>query len=119
MKVSEAALPFLILAAALGSQARVIHGDTETRELTVENLQLGSSVMSHGFQSPPDCCFSYTPRSIRCSIMEDYFVTSSGCSQPAVIFRTKKGQRVCANPSDSQVQDCITKLKLNSISRAQ
>ncbi|XP_045381471.1 C-C motif chemokine 15-like isoform X1 [Lemur catta] len=100
MKVSGAALAFLILAAALGSQARVIH-DTETREFMMENLQLESSVMNHGFALPADCCFSYTPRSIRCSVMRDYFVTSSACSQPGVMPRNndsflrkrdKKGQ---------------------------
>ncbi|XP_075850490.1 C-C motif chemokine 15 isoform X2 [Microcebus murinus] len=115
MKVSVAALVFLILAAALGSLARVIH-DTETRELTMEKLQLGSSVMHHGFHRPADCCLSYTPRSIRCVFMRDYFVTSSGCSQPGVIFHTKKGKRVCADPNGEGVQDCMRKLTPYSIS---
>uniref|UniRef100_A0A8C9ADH5 C-C motif chemokine n=1 Tax=Prolemur simus TaxID=1328070 RepID=A0A8C9ADH5_PROSS len=114
MKVSRAALAFLILAAALGSQARVIH-DTETRELMTENLQLESSVMNHAFALPADCCFSYTPRSIRCSVMRDYFVTSSACSQPGVIFHTKKGQLVCAHPNGGGVQDCMRKLKSYSV----
>ncbi|XP_069337140.1 C-C motif chemokine 23-like [Eulemur rufifrons] len=112
MKVSGAALAFLILAAALGSQARVIH-DTETRELMMEMRELKPPIIYHDFALPADCCFSYTPRSIRCSIMKDYFVTSSECSQPGVIFYTKRGKRFCAHPSNSQVQDCMTNLKLN------
>ncbi|XP_075850489.1 C-C motif chemokine 15-like [Microcebus murinus] len=112
MKVTDAALPFLILAAALGTQARVIH-DTETRELMMEMHKM-TRPMIRGFHRPADCCLSYTSRSIRCVFMRDYFVTSSSCSQPGVIFYTKKGQRVCANPRDSQVQDCMTNLKLKS-----
>ncbi|XP_047401249.1 C-C motif chemokine 15-like isoform X2 [Sciurus carolinensis] len=89
MKVSAAALSFLILVAALGSQAQVIPV----------------------FHSPADCCFSYTPRRIRCTFMKGYFETSSGCSQPGVIFLTNKGQRVCAKPDDPSVQECIQILK--------
>uniref|UniRef100_A0A8D2CQI9 C-C motif chemokine n=1 Tax=Sciurus vulgaris TaxID=55149 RepID=A0A8D2CQI9_SCIVU len=63
------------------------------------------------FHSPADCCFSYTPRRIRCTFMKDYFETSSECSQPGVIFLTNKGQRVCAKPNDPSVQECIKILK--------
>ncbi|KAF0871330.1 CCL15 protein, partial [Crocuta crocuta] len=69
--------------------------------------------LAAGFHHPADCCTHYTPRKIRCVIMKDYFITSSGCSQPGVIFLTKKGQRVCANPFDLGVQDCMRSLKLN------
>ncbi|EHB05100.1 C-C motif chemokine 23 [Heterocephalus glaber] len=93
MKISMAALSFLILAAALGSQASIIPR----------------------FHHPSDCCFSYTSRRIRCTLMEDYFETSSGCPKPGVIFTTKKGQRVCANPSDSRVQDCMIYLTLTLV----
>ncbi|XP_053424951.1 C-C motif chemokine 15 isoform X2 [Nycticebus coucang] len=113
MKVSKPALPLLILAAVLGSQAWVTQ-DSEATELLVANHQFEPPIIQHGFQRPTDCCFSYTPRSIRCSFMEDYFVTSSGCSWPAVIFLTKKGKRVCANPRDRDVQDCMRKLQASS-----
>ncbi|XP_070250462.1 C-C motif chemokine 23-like isoform X2 [Myotis yumanensis] len=96
MKVSAAALSFLILAATLGSPA---HGS------------LAQESWDDGFHRPADCCLSYTPRKIRCRFMESYFLTTSGCSQPAVIFTTKKGQIVCANPNKADVQDCVRKLK--------
>uniref|UniRef100_A0AC11EG40 Uncharacterized protein n=1 Tax=Ovis aries TaxID=9940 RepID=A0AC11EG40_SHEEP len=86
MKTSIAALPFLILAV----QAAV------------------------GFHRPTDCCMSYTPRNIRCVFMEDYIETSSACSRPAVIFVTKKGQRVCADPNNERVQKCKSDLRLGS-----
>ncbi|XP_058531910.1 C-C motif chemokine 15 isoform X2 [Ochotona princeps] len=65
----------------------------------------------HSFHRPTECCFSYITRSIRCTNMIDYFETSSQCSWPAVIFRTKRGQQVCADPSNKRVQECMINLK--------
>ncbi|ELK33145.1 C-C motif chemokine 23 [Myotis davidii] len=98
MKISAVALSFLILAAALGSPA---HGS------------LASESWDDGIHRPTDCCPSYTSRKIRCIFMESYFVTTSGCSKPAVIFKTKSGQRVCANPNNAEVQDCVMNLNQN------
>uniref|UniRef100_A0A8C0XM25 C-C motif chemokine n=1 Tax=Castor canadensis TaxID=51338 RepID=A0A8C0XM25_CASCN len=67
--------------------------------------------LSADFHQPSDCCFSYISRKIQCSNMEDYFLTSSGCSKPGIIFLTIKGKQVCADPRDSSVQDCMRKLK--------
>ncbi|XP_047401248.1 C-C motif chemokine 15-like isoform X1 [Sciurus carolinensis] len=110
MKVSAAALSFLILVAALGSQAQVIP-DPETRDLLEKEHKFQPPLDNKLFHSPADCCFSYTPRRIRCTFMKGYFETSSGCSQPGVIFLTNKGQRVCAKPDDPSVQECIQILK--------
>nr|XP_044601858.1 C-C motif chemokine 15 isoform X4 [Equus asinus] len=89
MKISTTTLSFLILAAALGSHAQVIEG----------------------FHSPADCCLSYTSQKIRCELMTSYFETSSGCSRPGVIFLTKKGKFVCADPFNKRVRNCMTYLK--------
>ncbi|XP_070249028.1 C-C motif chemokine 15-like isoform X2 [Myotis yumanensis] len=96
MKVSAAALSFLILAATLGSPA---HGS------------LAQESWDDGFHRPADCCPYYTSRKIRCKSMKSYFLTTSGCSKPAVIFTTKGEQRVCANPNKADVQNCVRKLK--------
>ncbi|KAK1331301.1 hypothetical protein QTO34_009253 [Cnephaeus nilssonii] len=100
MKVPAAALSILILAATLGSPA---HGS------------LAHESLDAGFQRPSDCCPSYTSRKIRCVFMESYFITTSGCSQPGVIFITKRGQLVCANPNNAEVQDCVMNLKQDSV----
>ncbi|XP_014301801.1 C-C motif chemokine 23-like isoform X3 [Myotis lucifugus] len=111
MKVSAAALSFLILAATLGSPA---HGslahESWDDEPSIVMHQLDPRGPSLGIR-PADCCPSYTPRKIRCKSMKSYFLTTSGCSQPAVIFTTKKGKIVCANPNKADVQDCVTNLK--------
>ncbi|XP_070250463.1 C-C motif chemokine 15-like [Myotis yumanensis] len=111
MKVSAAALSFLILAATLGSPA---HGslaqESGDDEPSMVMHQLDPRGPSLGIR-PADCCLSYTPRIIRCKSMKSYFLTTSGCSKPAVIFITKWEQRVCANPYKADVQDCVRKLK--------
>nr|XP_008269360.2 C-C motif chemokine 15 [Oryctolagus cuniculus] len=111
MKVSVAALSFLalILAAALGSQALVTH-DTETKQLALVVDRFDKEIVQ-GFHRPTDCCFSYTKRNIQCFLMQDYIETSSQCSMPAVIFLTKRGQKVCADSSDERVRKCVSSLQ--------
>ncbi|XP_053517279.1 C-C motif chemokine 15-like [Artibeus jamaicensis] len=107
MKVSAAILPFLILAAALGRLAR----GSPARELgSAMHEQDDSRIQHAGVHRPTDCCSSYTTRRIRCKIMKDYFLTTIGCSQAAVIFKTRGGQEVCFHPGAEGVQECITKL---------
>uniref|UniRef100_A0A8D0HBH8 C-C motif chemokine n=1 Tax=Sphenodon punctatus TaxID=8508 RepID=A0A8D0HBH8_SPHPU len=76
MKVSVAALVIFFIA-ALCSQARSQTGGTNT---------------------PTSCCFSYASKSIPRSLVQSYYHTSSMCSQPAVIFITKKDREICADP---------------------
>ncbi|XP_017657445.1 C-C motif chemokine 6-like [Nannospalax galili] len=111
MRVSMA-ISLLTLVAAVGSQARIIH-DTKIREQERRDHNFGSPIIQN-FQGSSDCCFSYVPRRIRCSNFVDYFLTSGGCIQPGVIFVTRTGKRVCANPSDLRVQQCIEELRQNS-----
>uniref|UniRef100_A0A8C9UUR0 C-C motif chemokine n=1 Tax=Spermophilus dauricus TaxID=99837 RepID=A0A8C9UUR0_SPEDA len=64
--------------------------------------------------SPTACCFSYVARQIQRKFIEDYLETSSQCSQPGVIFLTKRGREVCADPSENWVQEYVTDLELNA-----
>ncbi|XP_057572142.1 C-C motif chemokine 4-like [Hippopotamus amphibius kiboko] len=103
MKTSIAALSFLILAA----QAALEH--------KLPDLRYEHSILQGGFHRPTDCCVTYTSRNIRCVFMKDYVETSSACSRPAVIFVTKGGQRVCANPNDERVRKCMLDLEQDSM----
>lgn len=67
-----------------------------------------------GADTPTACCFSYAARQLSRKIIADYFETSSQCSKPGVIFQTKRGRQVCANPSEDWVQEYVTDLELNS-----
>ncbi|XP_044532125.1 C-C motif chemokine 4-like [Gracilinanus agilis] len=66
-----------------------------------------------GSDPPTSCCFSYVSQQIPRRFVTDYYETSSLCSQPAVVFQTKKGRQVCANPSDAWVQTYVEDLELN------
>ncbi|XP_054449187.1 C-C motif chemokine 3-like [Pteronotus mesoamericanus] len=59
----------------------------------------------------PTCCMSYTPRQMPRKLVVSYFKTSGQCSNLGVVFLTKKGRHICANPSDAWVQDYITNMK--------
>ncbi|XP_024429031.3 C-C motif chemokine 3 [Desmodus rotundus] len=93
MKVSGAVLAALLCAVALCSQ--------------VFSAPLGAD-------TPTACCFSYTSRQLPRKFIADYFETSSQCSNPGVIFLTRRGREVCANPSEAWVQEYITHLELNA-----
>ncbi|NXV22291.1 CCL5 protein, partial [Cepphus grylle] len=58
------------------------------------------------------CCFSYTSRKLPQSHVKDYFYTSSKCSQPAVVFITRKERQVCANPDARWVKEYVNALEL-------
>ncbi|KAM5308283.1 C-C motif chemokine 15-like isoform 2-T4 [Glossophaga mutica] len=95
MKLSAAALPFLILAAALGPPAHAF---------------LWSGSPSYVGYPPGDCCLSYLLYKFECTNMKNYYVTSSECHQPGVIFKTKQLDEICADPREDEVLDCMRKL---------
>uniref|UniRef100_A0A2K5LRH5 C-C motif chemokine n=1 Tax=Cercocebus atys TaxID=9531 RepID=A0A2K5LRH5_CERAT len=66
-----------------------------------------------GSDPPTSCCFSYTVRKLPRNFVVDYYETSSLCSQPAVVFQTKRGKQVCADPSETWVQEYVNDLELN------
>ncbi|XP_006890956.1 PREDICTED: c-C motif chemokine 4 [Elephantulus edwardii] len=66
-----------------------------------------------GSDPPTACCFSYTGRKLPRNFVLDYFETSSLCSKPAVVFQTKKGRQVCADPTEPWVQEYVDDLELN------
>ncbi|KAM9210631.1 C-C motif chemokine 3-like [Dugong dugon] len=66
-----------------------------------------------GADTPTACCFSYALRQIPRRFIADYYETSSQCSKPGIIFITKKGYPICANPRDDWVQDYIKDMEEN------
>ncbi|XP_051853564.1 C-C motif chemokine 4-like [Antechinus flavipes] len=72
-----------------------------------------ASSIPMGSNTPTACCFSHVRQQIPRKFVIDYYKTSSLCSQPAVVFLTKKGREMCADPSDSWVQKYIADPELN------
>ncbi|XP_042298146.1 C-C motif chemokine 4-like [Sceloporus undulatus] len=66
-----------------------------------------------GSDPPTSCCFSFTSRKIPRSHVADYYETNSRCSQPAIVFITRKKREICANPSERWVQEYVNDLELN------
>ncbi|XP_074121660.1 C-C motif chemokine 5-like [Sminthopsis crassicaudata] len=82
MKVSISILTLVLIAAAFCCQVRA----------------------SPDGPDAPTCCFSFTSRTIPSKLVRSYSVTSSRCVKEAVIFITKQGLNICANPKDQWVQ---------------
>ncbi|XP_036050502.1 C-C motif chemokine 3 [Onychomys torridus] len=78
-------------------------------------MALWSEVFSapYGADTPIFCCFSYG-RQIPRKFVADYFETSSHCSEPGVIFLTKRNRQICADPKETWVQEYVTDLELNA-----
>ncbi|XP_032136723.1 C-C motif chemokine 3-like 1 [Sapajus apella] len=93
MKVSAAALAILLCTMALCSQV---------------------FSAPPGADTPTACCFRYISRKIPQNFIADYFETSSQCSKPGIIFLTKRGRQVCADPSQEWVQKYVSDLELNA-----
>ncbi|XP_004452175.1 C-C motif chemokine 26 [Dasypus novemcinctus] len=57
------------------------------------------------------CCFQYSHKVLPRNWIRNYEFSRSSCSQPAVIFTTKRGQKVCTNPKEKWVQKYIASLQ--------
>ncbi|NXW83246.1 CCL4 protein, partial [Alopecoenas beccarii] len=66
-----------------------------------------------GSDPPTSCCFSYASRQLPRNFVVEYYETSSQCSQSGVVFVTKKGRQVCANPDHDWVREYMNDLELN------
>ncbi|NWQ93267.1 CCL4 protein, partial [Burhinus bistriatus] len=71
--------------------------------------QVSSSPASVNFSGP--CCIQYRSQAFPSSRVAMYEHTGSHCFQPAVIFTTFKGNKVCGKPDDKWVQDILNHQK--------
>uniref|UniRef100_A0A8C0K6G6 C-C motif chemokine n=1 Tax=Canis lupus dingo TaxID=286419 RepID=A0A8C0K6G6_CANLU len=107
MKVSVATISlFLLIIITLQKQPA---GMTFNKESSLSFLPFSLGGPYH----PAECCFRYITRAIPRHRITDYFETSSQCSRAGIIFITKNGHSICANPSDDWVQDYIKDLRRN------
>ncbi|KAG8509896.1 C-C motif chemokine 26, partial [Galemys pyrenaicus] len=57
------------------------------------------------------CCFQFSHRIIPWKWVQTHEFTRNSCSRQAVIFTTKRGQKVCAQSEEKWVQKYISLLK--------
>ncbi|XP_072496343.1 C-C motif chemokine 26 [Notamacropus eugenii] len=62
------------------------------------------------------CCEKYSSRPIPRKLVQTFELTRSNCGLSAVIFITKKGQKVCANPKAEWTQKYVASLKFLEVS---
>ncbi|XP_038672377.1 C-C motif chemokine 20-like [Scyliorhinus canicula] len=60
-------------------------------------------------QSPVDCCLSYSKKSLPARLIVGYVrqFANELCAINAIIFYTRKGRRICANPDEDWVHKII------------
>ncbi|NWT94108.1 CCL3 protein, partial [Urocynchramus pylzowi] len=60
--------------------------------------------------TPTECCFDYVKGVLRLDYLVAFSSTPKECFYPAVVFETKKGAKVCANPEEKWVKRAIREL---------
>ncbi|XP_032286569.1 C-C motif chemokine 26 [Phoca vitulina] len=77
-------------------------------------LSVHRGVARRGSDVAKFCCFQYSHKILPWKSVHSYKFTRNSCSQQAVIFTTKKGHKVCAQPKEEWVQRYITLLRNSS-----
>ncbi|XP_055982492.1 C-C motif chemokine 8-like [Sorex fumeus] len=92
MKVSDACLGLLLIAAILSTQ------------LPAQPVSI-----------PVTCCFDMVQKKIPTKKLQNYTMVNNGhCPQEAVIFKTKLGKEICADPKKKWVQAVMKRLNQKS-----
>ncbi|XP_025959858.1 C-C motif chemokine 17 [Dromaius novaehollandiae] len=61
--------------------------------------------------TPTECCFSYIKHTVRSANLKDSYETSKECFLPAIVFETKNGNKVCADPNLPWVVKAVQKFQ--------
>ncbi|XP_005077023.1 eotaxin [Mesocricetus auratus] len=70
-----------------------------------------SQVLAHPGSIPVSCCFAMTSKKIPKPLLKSYKkITNSRCTLRAIVFKTKLGKDICADPKQKWVQDAIKHL---------
>ncbi|XP_037666248.1 C-C motif chemokine 5 [Choloepus didactylus] len=80
--------------------------------LAVATLCIPSSASPYASDTTP-CCFAYLARPLPRAHLKEYFYTSGKCSNPAVVFVTRKNRQVCANPEKKWVREYINAFEMS------
>ncbi|KAF2984165.1 hypothetical protein EK904_013298 [Melospiza melodia maxima] len=65
--------------------------------------------------TPAECCFDYVKGVLRLEILLDFNSTTRECYFPAIVFETKKGVKVCANPEEKWVKRAVKVLQKKKV----
>ncbi|KGL74728.1 C-C motif chemokine 3-like 1, partial [Tinamus guttatus] len=62
-------------------------------------------------RTPVECCFNYTQRVLRLANLKNFYETPKECFYPAIVFETKNGNQICADPKQSWVAKRVAQLQ--------
>ncbi|XP_058532337.1 C-C motif chemokine 8 [Ochotona princeps] len=93
MQVSAVLLYLLLAVAAVSSQALALPGTS---------------------QPQATCCISFALMKIPLKRLASYERVTGACPKEAVIFQTKRGRNICADPKQKWVQDTMRHLDQNT-----
>ncbi|XP_016054555.1 PREDICTED: C-C motif chemokine 26 [Miniopterus natalensis] len=79
--------------------------------LLVFILSVHLGVATRGIDVAKYCCLQFSQKTLPWSRVQSYEFTKNSCSQKAVIFTTKKGRKICAQPKEKWVEKYISLLK--------
>ncbi|XP_032182915.1 C-C motif chemokine 26 [Mustela erminea] len=74
-------------------------------------LSVHSGVATRGSDIAKFCCFKYSHKILPWKSVHSYHFTRNSCPQQAVIFTTKKGLKVCAQPKEKWVRRYVSLLR--------
>ncbi|NWZ52170.1 CCL5 protein, partial [Haliaeetus albicilla] len=58
-----------------------------------------------------ECCFSYIKSPLRLANLKGFYRTPKECFSPAIVFETRNGIKVCANPQMTWVEKAVERLQ--------
>ncbi|XP_011369839.1 C-C motif chemokine 26 [Pteropus medius] len=79
--------------------------------LLVFILSIHLEAATRGSNVAKFCCSQFSHRTLPWQWVQTYEFTRNSCSQQAVIFTTKRGRKVCAQPKAKWVQSYISLLR--------
>ncbi|NXS39615.1 CCL14 protein, partial [Balaeniceps rex] len=68
--------------------------------------------------APSECCFSYIKSPLRLAKLKGFYTTPKECFSPAIVFETRNGTKVCANPEITWVEKAVERLQKKKGHRA-
>ncbi|XP_036416401.1 C-C motif chemokine 4 homolog [Colossoma macropomum] len=70
-------------------------------------LYLQSCAVGQNGKAPKECCFSFYPRPIPVAFIREYEESDPNCPKVGVVFTTRRGYRVCVDPSFNWVKEIM------------
>ncbi|KAL6491288.1 hypothetical protein MHYP_G00016330 [Metynnis hypsauchen] len=76
---------------------------------------LQSFAAGNNGKAPEECCFTFFNKPVPVRSIVSYVETRTDCPKAGVVFNTKKGARICADPGFKWVKRAIDQIDIRSV----